>query len=249
MRLLPLLAMALIPAAAQAADFVSVVARIKPSVVGITTILTGRALAAQLAGTGFAVADGHYVVTNHHVVAGDGTAPVALQVLIPGSGAPERRSASLVVSDPTHDLALLRVEGAALPVARLRREPGLVPDGTDIAITGFPLGVVLGLVPTTHRGIVAATPVNVGALPRANLLDPAMIRMPRFPVYQLDLIAFPGNSGSPLYSAETGEVIGVINSGFIKATKEKAATEPTAITFAMPVSYLRALIEKAGVSP
>lgn len=235
--------------ATQAAPFVDVVARMKTSVVGITTIQTGRALAAQLTGTGFAVADGRHVVTNAHVVAGDGTAPVALIVLIPGRGAPERRGATVVSNDPLHDLALLRIEGAPLPTVKLRREPELVPDGTEVAITGMPIGVALGLVPTTHRGFVSATPSNVGAMPRAGMLDAAMIRTGRFEVYQLDMIAFPGNSGSPLYAADSGEIVGVINSGFIKKTKEKALTEPTAITFAMPVSFLRQMLEKAGLTP
>lgn len=241
-------AVALAVAVPSAAAFVDVVAAVKPGVVGITTVQTGRALAAQLSGTGFSVGDGHHVVTNFHVVAGDGNSPVALYVMIPGSGAPDRRSANVVLTDPTHDLALVHVDGPALPTLKLRRDPAMVPDGTSIAITGIPLGVALGLVPTTHRGIVSAQPTNVGALPRASLLDPALLRMGRFAVYQLDLVAFPGNSGSPLYRAENGEVIGVINSGFVKGTKEKALTEPTAITYAMPSIYIRDLLEKAKVA-
>ena len=233
----------------QAAAFVDVVALMKASVVGITTIETGRSLAAQLSGTGFVVGDGRHVATNYHVVAGDGTAPTVLMVLLPRAGAPERRAARVVQSDPAHDLALLRIDGAALPAASLRRDPTLLPDGSEVAMTGIPLGVALGLVPTTHRGFVSATPENVGAMPRASLLDPALLRMGRFEVYQLDMIAFPGNSGSPLYRADTGEVIGIVNSGFVKKTKEKALTEPSAITFAMPVRYLRAMLERAGVAP
>ena len=234
---------------ARAVDFPEVVARVKQSVVGIATIQAGRALAAQLSGTGFVVGDGRHVVTNAHVVASDGAGPVALDVLVPEAGAPQRREAHVVLADPLHDLALLKIDGAPLPAARLRRDAGLVADGTDVAITGIPLGGALGLVPTTHRGIVSATPSNVGAMPRASLLDPALIRMDRFNVYQLDLIAFPGNSGSPLYRADNGEVIGVINSGFVKGTKEKALSTPTAITFAMPIAFLRAMLEKAGVAP
>ena len=248
-RLLVATAVGLGASSVGAVAFPEIVARIKPSVVGITTVQTGRALAAQLSGTGFAVGDGHHVVTNFHVVSGDGTAPVALFVLVPGADTPERRAASVVGTDPVHDLALLRLNGAPLPTLKLRGQAGTVAEGTDVAITGFPIGVALGFVPTTHRGIISATPTNVGSMPRASMLDPALIRMGRFAVYQLDLIAFPGNSGSPLYRADTGEVIGVINSGFVKATKEKALTEPTAITFAMPSAYVLALMEKAGVAP
>lgn len=249
MKLWAVAATVLVSAAAQAADFVDIVARIKPGVVGITTVATTRALAAQLSGTGFAVGDGRHVITNFHVIATDGVNPVALFVLVPGESGAERRPAQVVGTDPLHDLALLHVDGAALPALRVRDAPSMVADGTDVAITGIPLGVALGLVPTTHRGIVSAAPSNVGALPRASMLDPALVRMGRFAVYQLDLIAFPGNSGSPLYRVDNGEVIGVINSGFVKATKEKALTEPTAITFAMPSIYVRELMARARVAP
>ena len=249
-RALAVLALAFVAAVpAQAADFPGVIARLKPSVVGITTVQTNRALAAQLSGTGFAVGDGRHIVTNFHVVKSDGTVPVSLIVLIPGPGAPERREAQVVGSDPLHDLAVLRIDGAPLKPVTLRDTDALVAEGTDVAITGFPIGVAFGLVPTTHRGIVAATPANVGAMPRANMLDPAIVRMARFEVYQLDMVAFPGNSGSPLYRVEDGEVIGVVNSGFVKGSKEKALTEPTSITYAMPARLIRVMLGKLGIRP
>ena len=48
-------------------------------------------------------------------------------------------------------------------------------------------------------------------------LSPAQLRARREPfnVFQLDAVAYPGNSGSPVYLAGTGEVIGVVNSVFV----------------------------------
>jgi serine protease Do len=55
-----------------------------------------------------------------------------------------------------------------------------------------------------------------------------------FTIFQLDATAYPGNSGSPLYDGETGEVIGVINSVFVKGAKENALRDPSGITYAIP---------------
>ena len=49
----------------------------------------------------------------------------------------------------------------------------------------------------------------------------------------------PGNSGSPLYDTETGEVIGIINMVFVKGTKEAALSQPSGISFAVPRAHLR----------
>ena len=66
-----------------------------------------------------------------------------------------------------------------------------------------------------------------------------------FPVLQLDATAYPGNSGSPVYDPETGEVLGIINMVFVKGTKESALTQPSGITYAIPAKHLQALVNKA----
>mgnify|MGYP006381527409 CR=1 FL=1 len=71
------------------------------------------------------------------------------------------------------------------------------------------------------------------------------IRSP-FEVYQLDAVAYPGNSGSPVYDVRTGRVVGVINSVLVKKTKEAALTDPSGITYAIPVRYVRALLAGSG---
>jgi len=61
-------------------------------------------------------------------------------------------------------------------------------------------------------------------------------------IYQLDAIAYPGNSGSPMYDPKSGEVIGVINKVLVKDTKESALSSPTGISYAIPVKYVHKLI-------
>ena len=65
-----------------------------------------------------------------------------------------------------------------------------------------------------------------------------------FVVYQLDIVAYPGNSGSPVYNVETGEVIGVVNSVFVKGTKESVLEKPSGISYAIPVRYVHDLLKK-----
>jgi S1-C subfamily serine protease len=63
-------------------------------------------------------------------------------------------------------------------------------------------------------------------------------------IFQLDGTAYPGNSGSPVYDASTGKVLGVINAVFVKGLKETAITAPSGITYAIPSNYVRDLLQK-----
>jgi serine protease Do len=68
-------------------------------------------------------------------------------------------------------------------------------------------------------------------------------------IFQLDAIAYPGNSGSPLYDAESGEVLAVINAVFVKGSKESVLKDPSGISYAIPSNYVRELLERAGLQP
>jgi len=67
-------------------------------------------------------------------------------------------------------------------------------------------------------------------------------------IYQLDITAYPGNSGSPLYSAENGEVLGILNKVFVKESKETVLEKPSGISYAIPIKYLIALSKSKGIS-
>jgi hypothetical protein len=43
-------------------------------------------------------------------------------------------------------------------------------------------------------------------------------------------------------------VIAVINSVFVKGAKENVLRDPSGITYAIPVQYVRALLDRAGVA-
>jgi S1-C subfamily serine protease len=65
-------------------------------------------------------------------------------------------------------------------------------------------------------------------------------------VFQLDAIAYPGNSGSPLYDPGSGQVVGVINSVFVKESREAVLEKPSGITFAIPARWVQQLLTRAG---
>jgi len=226
------------------------IARVKPGVVGVGTVQQTRRPPVKLLATGFVVADGNHVITNAHAIP-DAIASSSgefLAVLTVDEGGRAYR-AKVVRLDKVHDLGLLRFTGKPRPAFRLGSSRN-VREGELYAFTGFPIGMVLGMRPVTHRGIVSAiTPI---AIPQVSpkLLDPKMIRQLRDPydVFQLDATAYPGNSGSPLYVPETGEVVGVINKVFVKESKEAVLEKPSGITYAIPARYAKELLRNAGLS-
>lgn len=221
-----------------------VIAKIKPSVVGVGTYNKLATPRANLIGTGFVVGDGTLIATNNHVV------PTSIEVdtntgfvVFVGTGtSPDVRTATVVARDSEHDLALLKITGSPLPSLYLSPRP--VREGEIYSFTGFPIGAVLGLYPVTHRGMVSSiTPIAVPAR-TAKELSVARLKHLKNPfvVYQFDATAYPGNSGSPVYHQDTGEVIAVINKVLVQTSKENALSQPSAITYAIPVRHLNQLL-------
>ncbi len=234
----------------QADPLPGIVEKIKASVVGVGTFQAIRQPRAEVLGTGFAVADGSHIITNYHVI--DGKQDLAekkyLIVMVGRGQKIEERPAEVVKVDAMHDLALLSITDAPLTPVRLGNRSRLVGEGTTVAMTGYPLGPVLGLYSVTHQGIISSISPNLIPQPTARNLDPAMVRASRFEAYMLDITAYPGNSGSPVYIADSGQVIGVLNSTFVKGTKESILTNPSGISYAIPVEYVYRLIRAAGLN-
>ena len=233
-------------APAWAADFPRTVATVKQSVVGIGTYLKTRSPAVRFVGTGFIVGDGLNVITNAHVVPElDAEKLETLGIVIGVGEGVEFRPAVLVGSDREHDLAQLVMSGRPLPALQLGDGADMA-EGRELAFTGFPLGMMLGLHPVTHRALLSAiAPIVLPSLNSSKLGANAILALqrPRFPIYQLDATAYPGNSGSPVYDPQTGLVYGVINMVFVKGLKETAITNPSGITYAVPVAHVRELMQ------
>jgi serine protease Do len=239
------------------ASLPDVIDQIRPSIVGVGTAYPPRqpnrkGNPVAYRGTGFVVGNGRQVVTNAHVI------PEALDVehnqsiaIFAGRGAKAKaHSARVVRTDKEHDLALLEFQGPTLPAMQLGNSDK-VREGQEVAFTGFPIGMVLGLYPVTHRGIVAAITPMARPVENARTLNGAQMKRLRnlFDAFQLDATAYPGNSGSPVYEQDTGRVVGVINSVVVKESKESILQKPSGISYAIPVNHVHNLLKAYKLAP
>lgn len=248
-RLCTLLLVALASVPAVAADWPDLIERINPSVVGVGTAYPprqpiGNKERARYMGTGFIVGDGLTVVTNAHVLPEKlDTENRQVLAVFTGHGADTiARHARILRRDEALDLALLQIGGEPLPPVALG-DSDSVRAGEPVAFTGFPLGMILGLYPVTHRGFVAAiTPMAQPAGRAGELSNLHLSRTRRGAMaFQLDATAYPGNSGSPVFNAD-GLVIGVLNSVMVKETRETMLSNPSGISYAIPSRHVVTLL-------
>ncbi len=240
--------LALIVAAPAHADVADMVSRIKPGVVGVGTFNPTGSPRANLLGTGFAVLDGRYVVSCAHIFSKqlDSEKKQTHAVFIGRDRQMGVRPATLIATDKSRDLALLKIEGDPLPALKLG-DSAQAREGWQLYFTGYPIGSVLGLNPSTHRaGLASIIPIFT-PVAAASQLNARTLRQANdaYEVFGLDAIAYPGNSGSPVWHPDTGEVLGVVNSVYVKGAKEAALSNPSGITYAIPVKYVHALLKQA----
>ncbi|MCA1978314.1 MAG: serine protease [Thiobacillus sp.] len=237
------LALAL-PARADVADLLP---SIKPGVVGVGTFNPTGSPRAKLLGTGFAILDGRQIVSCAHIF--DKTLDTEKNethaIFLGRDRQMVVRPAKIVALDRERDLALLKIEGEPLPALKLG-DSSRAREGWQLYFTGYPIGSVLGLNASTHRaGLAAIVPIYTPVAAAAQL-NARALRQAKDPyeVFALDAVAYPGNSGSPVWNPDTGEVLGVINSVYVKGAKEAALTAPSGISYAIPSKYVRELLER-----
>ncbi len=190
------------PDATGALPVSTVAARILPSVarVDVAGPIGG--------GSGSAVvfrADG-YLLTNNHVVSG----ARQVDVQLPDG---ELHQAEVVGTDPTIDLAVLKIDASGLPVPQFATE--LPPVGATVVAVGSPFGFDS----TVTAGVVSQVGRQVNPPGGASLLD----------TIQTDAAINPGNSGGPLVD-DHARVIG-LNTVIITSTGANDG-----IGFAVPIT-------------
>jgi serine protease Do len=144
-------------------------------------------------GTGFIISPDGHIMTNNHVVEGASRISVTLH---------DRRqfSARVIGRDPTTDVAVIKIEGSGLPVARLGRSEG-ARVGEWVLAFGNPLGLNF----TVTSGIISAVGRPLGIIGQS-LGEDQPLAIEDF--IQTDAAINPGNSGGPLVNLR-GEVIGI----------------------------------------
>ncbi len=202
------------PAAAparSATDVSALYERVSPGVASIEV----RTAAGGGTGSGFVLDRDGYILTNEHVV--DGAQNVRVRF---GTGAPI--SAKVVGTDPSTDLALLKVDPAAQKLT-----PLALGSSKDLKVgqPAIAIGSPFRLDGTLTTGVISALGRTIRA-PNDFSIDN---------VVQTDAAINPGNSGGPLLDAD-GRVIG-INAQIATSTRSNSG-----VGFAIPIDTAKLVL-------
>jgi len=166
-------------------------------------------------GSGFIITEDGYVMTNNHVVEAAERITVALR-----DG--RRFNAEVVGTDPTTDIAVIKIDGEGLPTASLGSSAE-VRVGEWVLAVGNPGFAQRGQSPdldyTVTAGIVSALGRSLALINRSLRADPEFTGNPAFAIedfIQTDAVINSGNSGGPLVNLR-GQVIGV-NAAIVSRT-------------------------------
>ncbi|QHC66161.1 PDZ domain-containing protein [Rathayibacter sp. VKM Ac-2759] len=226
----------------------AVAAKATPSVVTIS--VSGGSSAGT--GSGIVLSDDGYVLTNTHVVTLDGAISDAAVTVTTSDG--RIFSATVVGTDPTLDLAVIKLTDAS------DLTPITFADSTKINVgdTAVAIGAPLGLSGTVTDGIVSAlnrsiqvassaAPDDSGDSSSGSTDSPFNFDIPgqtpqtqatstiSLPVIQTDAAINPGNSGGALLDSD-GELIGV-NVAIASAGQSSSSSEQSGnigVGFAIP---------------
>lgn len=173
-------------------------------------------------GSGIIIDKNGYILTNEHVVLG----ATQIKVKIYDS---REFDAKIIGLDPRSDLAVIKIEGENLPVAKLGDSDRLIPGEWVVAI-GNPFGFAI----ENPQAVV-----NVGVISALHRFLPA--QGPRVRGYddliQTDAGINPGNSGGALVNLH-GEVVG-INTAIIISTGIYHG-----LGFAIPINNAKKILKK-----
>ena len=164
-------------------------------------------------GTGFVVGSNGVIVTCAHVV--DGTETI--QVVIGGQTYP----ATVLHSDSSLDLAVIKIEANGLPVLPLANSDQ-IQLGQPLRVLGFPLSDVLGTGIKITQGTVSGIVEKDGQRQ-----------------IQTDATINPGNSGGPVFNTR-GEVIGI-------ASAKLSGVAVSQVGFCVPSSALSGMLQRQGI--
>jgi S1-C subfamily serine protease len=192
-------------------SLVSVAEQVRAGVVSVQAPRGGR----TATGSGFVIDDRVHIITNNHIVTG------ATSVSVTGADG-RRRDARVVGTDPSNDVAVLRIDPSPELHPLVLGRSGDVRVGEQVLAIGSPLG----LSGTVTSGIVSAVDRQ------------ARIGSGQQTAVQTDASINPGNSGGPLVNSR-GEVIGV-NTAI--ATYEGGGS--IGIGFAIPIDRAASVAER-----
>jgi len=169
----------------------------------------------QASGSGVIISTDGYIVTNNHVIENSQTIKVILN---------DKREfeAHLVGTDPSTDIALLKVDGKGLPSI-----PWGNSDELKLGEWVLAVGNPFNLTSTVTAGIVSAKARGIGIIGAEMSIESFI---------QTDAAVNPGNSGGALVNTR-GELVG-INTAIASRTGSYSG-----YSFAVPVSIVHKVVE------
>ena len=141
-------------------------------------------------GSGVIISPDGYIVTNNHVIDGATKVDISLDNN-------KRYEATIIGTDPTTDLALLKIEDTNLPFVKFGDS-----DQTKIGEWVLAVGNPFDLNSTVTAGIISAKARNI------NILRDVENNLQIESFLQTDAVVNPGNSGGALVNL-AGELIGI----------------------------------------
>lgn len=161
-------------------------------------------------GSGVVVSEAGDIITNEHVV--NNCARVRIQ--------PLGKEVKVITRDARNDLALLRVEGAGLPAAKLRQARSMRL-GDSIVVIGYPLKGVLSSGAVVTEGIVNAL---------TGLKDDTS-------AFQISATVQPGSSGGPIFD-RAGNLAGIVRARLLSTTQANVQNVNFGINLAIVGNFL-----------
>ncbi len=170
----------------------------------------------EATGSGVIISEDGYIVTNNHVVDDASDVQVTLD---------DKRTytAKIIGTDPSTDLALLKVDAKELPYLSYGNS-----DNVKVGEWVLAVGNPFNLTSTVTAGIVSAKARNIHILPDQ-----------KFPIesfIQTDAAVNPGNSGGALVNT-SGELVG-INAAIASNTGSYSG-----YSFAIPVNIVKKVVD------
>jgi putative serine protease PepD len=174
-------------------------------------------------GAGIVLTKDGLIVTNDHVVDGASNITVSLDG---AHGA--TRTAQVVATDPSHDLALIRINASGVTLHPLALGDS---SGVQVGDATYAIGDPFGLDQTLTTGVVSALQRKITAPNGATISH----------VIQTDAALNPGNSGGPLLDA-AGRVIGINSQIASSRTALGGQGTNTGIGFSVPSNTVRSFV-------
>jgi putative serine protease PepD len=209
-------------------DWGAVASAVEPSVVAISiNSQTGGG-----EGSGVILDEQGHVLTNNHVVAAGGQGGTLNVTLSDG----RTYEATIVGTDPSTDLAVIKMRGASDLTPASLGDSDSVKVGAAVMAVGNPLG----LAGTVTTGIVSALdrPVTTSSENQSGSSDPVVTN-----AIQTDAAVNPGNSGGALVDT-SGRVIGIPSSIASLGQSIGGQSGSIGLGFSIPINEAKSIADQ-----